>query len=56
MLPDSIRIAGLCVALTIKHAQDDVVIIDSFDSLPFEDPQVSAVAVVCQLQFIVRCF
>ena len=41
MLPDSIRIRGLCVALSIKHAQNDLVIVDDFDSLPSDDPQVS---------------
>lgn len=40
MLPDSIRISGLCVALTIKHIQDDLVIIDDFSSLPLGDSQV----------------
>lgn len=40
MLPDSIRLRGLCVALTIKHAQDDLVIVDDFASLSNADPQV----------------
>uniref|UniRef100_A0A914D5T4 Large ribosomal subunit protein uL4m n=1 Tax=Acrobeloides nanus TaxID=290746 RepID=A0A914D5T4_9BILA len=39
MLPDSIRLKGLCVALTIKHSQDDLVIVDDFGSLPGPDPQ-----------------
>ncbi|KRX86457.1 39S ribosomal protein L4, mitochondrial [Trichinella pseudospiralis] len=39
MLPDSIRLQGLCVALTIKHIQDDLVIVDSFDSLPSGEPK-----------------
>lgn len=38
MLPGSVRIKGLCVALTIKHAQDDLVIVDSLDGLPTDDP------------------
>lgn len=33
MLPDAIRLKGLCVALTIKHAQNDLVIVDDFSSL-----------------------
>jgi len=37
MLPGSLRIKGLCVALTIKHAQDDLVIVDSLDRLPTDD-------------------
>ncbi|KRY19662.1 39S ribosomal protein L4, mitochondrial, partial [Trichinella patagoniensis] len=39
MLPDSVRLQGLCVALTIKHIQDDLVIVDSFDSLPSGEPK-----------------
>uniref|UniRef100_A0A7E4W6C4 Large ribosomal subunit protein uL4m n=1 Tax=Panagrellus redivivus TaxID=6233 RepID=A0A7E4W6C4_PANRE len=38
MLPDSIRLKGLCTALTIKHAQNDLVIADSFESLSSDDP------------------
>uniref|UniRef100_A0A8C4R9W6 Large ribosomal subunit protein uL4m n=1 Tax=Eptatretus burgeri TaxID=7764 RepID=A0A8C4R9W6_EPTBU len=38
MLPMKIRVLGLKVALTIKHAQDDLHIIDSVD-LPTADPQ-----------------
>uniref|UniRef100_A0A914N0G6 Large ribosomal subunit protein uL4m n=1 Tax=Meloidogyne incognita TaxID=6306 RepID=A0A914N0G6_MELIC len=40
MLPYSIRIHGLRVALTIKHVQDDLIIVDDFDSLASPDPQV----------------
>lgn len=40
ILSDSIRISGLCTALTIKHAQDDLVIVDDFSSLLTADPQV----------------
>jgi hypothetical protein len=40
MLPDTIRLHGLRVALTIKHAQDDLIIVDDFDSLASPDPQV----------------
>jgi large subunit ribosomal protein L4 len=39
MLPDAIRLSGLCTALTIKHSQDDLVIVDDFSSLPTSDPQ-----------------
>jgi len=39
MLPDAKRIYGLCNALMIKHIQDDLVIIDDFDSLPSDEPQ-----------------
>lgn len=39
MLPDAIRLQGLCVALTIKHAQNDLVVIDDFGSLPNAEPQ-----------------
>ncbi|KFD55453.1 hypothetical protein M513_03793 [Trichuris suis] len=37
MLPDALRLYGLCTALTIKHAQDDLVIVDNFESLPSGD-------------------
>ncbi|CDW59925.1 ribosomal protein L4:L1 family protein [Trichuris trichiura] len=37
MLPDAIRLYGLCTALTVKHAQDDLVIVDNFESLPSGD-------------------
>lgn len=40
MLPDSIRVHGLCTALTIKHVQDDLIIVDDFSSLSSNDPQV----------------
>lgn len=40
MLPDSVRVHGLRTALTIKHAQDDLIIVDDFDSLSSPDPQV----------------
>ncbi|CAJ0938952.1 unnamed protein product, partial [Mesorhabditis belari] len=39
MLPDSLRIQGLCVALTVKHAQDDLQIVDRLDELADGDPQ-----------------
>jgi large subunit ribosomal protein L4 len=39
ILPKTIRIQGLCTALTIKQAQDDLVVIDDFSSLNTSDPQ-----------------
>jgi len=39
MLSDSERIKGLCTALTIKHAQDDLVIVDDFDTLESDESQ-----------------
>ena len=39
MLPDTIRIHGLRTALTIKHVQDDLVIVNDFNSLGTPDPQ-----------------
>lgn len=39
MLPDAIRLEGLCVALTIKHVQNDLVIIDDYRSLSSGDSQ-----------------
>lgn len=39
MLPDDIRLQGLCTALTIKHVQNDLVIVEDFNSLPNSDPQ-----------------
>uniref|UniRef100_A0A914WZ06 Large ribosomal subunit protein uL4m n=1 Tax=Plectus sambesii TaxID=2011161 RepID=A0A914WZ06_9BILA len=39
MLPDALRLKGLCTSLTIKHNQDDLVIVDSFDRLPSPDAQ-----------------
>jgi large subunit ribosomal protein L4 len=39
MLPISIRLRGLCTALSIKHAQNDLVIVDNFNSLTSNDPQ-----------------
>lgn len=39
ILPDAIRLEGLCVAMTIKHAQNDLVIVDDFASLPSDDAQ-----------------
>ena len=39
MLPDAIRLKGLCTALTIKHAQNDLIIADDFNSLPSAEPQ-----------------
>ncbi|KAM3723960.1 Uncharacterized protein ACO02O_07130 [Dirofilaria immitis] len=39
ILPDAIRLEGLCVAVTIKHAQDDLVIVDDFASLLNDDAQ-----------------
>jgi hypothetical protein len=40
MLPDAIRLHGLRTALTIKHCQDDLVIVDDFGSLADGEPQV----------------
>lgn len=40
MLPDAKRIQGLCNALMIKHIQDDLVVVDDFDALPSDEPQV----------------
>lgn len=40
MLGDATRLHGLRTALTIKHCQDDLVIVDDFSSLPYNDPQV----------------
>lgn len=39
MLPDSIRLKGLCTALTIKHTQNDLVIAEDFGGLKTDDPQ-----------------
>lgn len=39
MLPDNQRIQGLCVALTIKHAQDDLEIVDDLDTLKSPEKQ-----------------
>lgn len=39
MLPDTIRLEGLCVALTIKHVQNDLVIVDNFASLASNEPR-----------------
>uniref|UniRef100_A0A0R3S0Z7 Large ribosomal subunit protein uL4m n=1 Tax=Elaeophora elaphi TaxID=1147741 RepID=A0A0R3S0Z7_9BILA len=39
ILPDAIRLEGLCVAVTIKHVQNDLVIVDDFASLPNDDAQ-----------------
>ncbi|KAI6214813.1 hypothetical protein M3Y94_00312400 [Aphelenchoides besseyi] len=39
MLPDAIRLKGLCTALSIKHAQNDLVIVDDFGSLKSGDQQ-----------------
>jgi large subunit ribosomal protein L4 len=39
MLPDSIRLKGLCTALTIKHVQNDLIIADDFDSISSNDSQ-----------------
>ncbi|KHJ77787.1 hypothetical protein OESDEN_22593 [Oesophagostomum dentatum] len=36
ILPDAIRLKGLCVALTVKHAQDCLQIVDRLDRLPSE--------------------
>jgi hypothetical protein len=33
MLPDGMRLRGLSTALTIKHTQNDVVVVDSLDTL-----------------------
>ncbi|VDK54965.1 unnamed protein product [Cylicostephanus goldi] len=34
ILPDAIRLKGLCVALTVKHAQDCLQIVNRLDQLP----------------------
>ncbi|VDM53931.1 unnamed protein product [Angiostrongylus costaricensis] len=34
ILPDPVRLKGLCVALTLKHAQDSLHIVDRLDQLP----------------------
>ncbi|TKR86776.1 hypothetical protein L596_011295 [Steinernema carpocapsae] len=39
MLPTAVRLKGLCVALTIKHAQDDLVVVDNFESLKTNESQ-----------------
>ena len=39
MLPDAIRLKGLCTALTVKFAQNDLVLVDDFESLKTNDPQ-----------------
>jgi len=39
MLPETIRLHGLRTALTIKHVQDDLIIVDDFSSLPDDNPQ-----------------
>lgn len=39
MLPDPIRVQGLCVALTLKHAQDDLHIVDNIQNLQNGDPK-----------------
>ncbi|KAI6241637.1 39S ribosomal protein L4, mitochondrial [Aphelenchoides fujianensis] len=39
MLPDAIRLRGLCTALSVKHAQNDLVIVDDFESLSSPEPQ-----------------
>lgn len=43
MEPDTIRIHGLCTALTIKHVQDDLVIVNDFSTMSSNDPQVSLI-------------
>ena len=40
MLPDTIRLHGLRTALTIKHVQDDLIIVSDFATLPDNNPQV----------------
>ncbi|VDM95461.1 unnamed protein product [Thelazia callipaeda] len=39
ILPDAIRLEGLCIAVTVKHVQNDLVIVDDFASLPSNDAQ-----------------
>ncbi|CAB3398940.1 unnamed protein product [Caenorhabditis bovis] len=39
MLPDPIRVQGLCVALTMKHAQDDLHVVDNIQNLSNGDPK-----------------
>ena len=40
LIQNAIRLKGLCTALTIKHAQNDLIIADDFDSLPTAEPQI----------------
>lgn len=37
ILPDMDRLAGLISALSIRYAQDDLYVVDSFDSLPSDE-------------------
>ncbi|CAD5214820.1 unnamed protein product [Bursaphelenchus okinawaensis] len=39
MLSDAERINGLTSTLTVKHAQDDLVVADTFDEIPSAEPQ-----------------
>ncbi|KAI6176663.1 hypothetical protein M3Y97_00823100 [Aphelenchoides bicaudatus] len=39
MLPLPVRLKGLCTAFSIKHAQDDLVVVEDFNSLTSDDPQ-----------------
>lgn len=40
MLPISTRLHGLCTALSIKHAQNDLVVVEDFKSLTSKEGQV----------------
>ncbi|GFO33494.1 50S ribosomal protein l4 [Plakobranchus ocellatus] len=42
VLPRAVRGLGLRVALSCKYAQNDLVVVDSFDSLPSSDPEFMA--------------
>jgi large subunit ribosomal protein L4 len=40
MLPLPVRLHGLCTALSVKHAQNDLVVVEDFNSLSSKDGQV----------------
>lgn len=43
MLPVAVRLKGLCTALSVKHAQNDLVVVEDFNSLSSDDPQVNLI-------------
>lgn len=51
MLPDAIRLKGLCVALTIKHIQNDLVIVDDFSTLESDSKDVCFIYLKYKLIF-----
>lgn len=55
MLPVAVRLKGLCTALSIKHAQNDLVVVDSFNSLSVDDPQVVPEGFNFNQVFLVSC-